>query len=98
VRKRLHRAEPENRHNQTSEPAEPQIQWHGEKASRVGTPLHSDVAQSDSHSRTEDQDNVDKENHQVHGPFEHGCTRSGERERAEHERESEKGHASRVEA
>ena len=32
----------------------------------------------------------------MHGPFEHGCTRSGERERAEHERESEEGHASRV--
>ena len=44
-------------------------------------------------SRTEDQDNVDKEDDQVHRPLEDGCARSGESERAEHEGESEKGHA-----
>ena len=48
------------------------------------------------YSRTEDQDNVDKEDDQVHRPLEDGCARSGESERAEHEGESEKSHAGRA--
>jgi mannose/fructose-specific phosphotransferase system component IIA len=45
------------------------------------------------YSRTEDQDDVDKEDDQVHRPLDNGCARSGESERAEHEGESEKGRA-----
>ncbi len=49
-------------------------------------------------SWAEKQDDVDEKVHEVNGPRQNGRARSGGRECAEHQRESEKGHVGQVES